>query len=153
MYKAGIRKTLMSSRVNSPLTMTSANGRCESVPTPVASATGSSPKAATSAVIMIGRNRRIVVHGTGQIAPFDRELHADVARVVLTIDERGAVGHANIREFLERYLLAARRGNQDIADFVGIVAVRLIEACGAMQASIGLGRPASHRTAAALPSP
>ena len=37
--------------------MTNANGRCESVPTPVASATGNKPSAATSAVIMIGRNR------------------------------------------------------------------------------------------------
>src|SRR6185437_12087475 len=58
-YSTGIRKTLINSRVNRPLTITSANGRCESVPTPVASATGSRPNAATSAVIMIGRNRRI----------------------------------------------------------------------------------------------
>ena len=39
--------------------MTSANGRWVSVPTPVASAAGNKPNAATSAVIMIGRNRRI----------------------------------------------------------------------------------------------
>jgi hypothetical protein len=50
---------LISSRVNRPLTMTRANGRCVSVPTPVASAAGSNPSAATSAVIMIGRSRRI----------------------------------------------------------------------------------------------
>ncbi len=46
---------LINSRVNNPLTMTRANGRCVSVPTPVASATGNKPNAATSAVIMIGR--------------------------------------------------------------------------------------------------
>ena len=49
-----MRKTLIKSRVNRPLTMTSANGRWESVPTPVASAAGNSPNAATNAVIMIG---------------------------------------------------------------------------------------------------
>ena len=53
-----MRKTLISSRENRPLTMTSAKGRCESVPTPVASAAGNNPSAATSAVIMIGRSRR-----------------------------------------------------------------------------------------------
>jgi hypothetical protein len=58
-YNTGIKNTLISNLVNNPLTITSANGRCESVPTPVASATGSNPNAATSAVIMIGLNRRI----------------------------------------------------------------------------------------------
>ena len=56
-YSTGIRKTLISSRENSPPTMTSANGRCESEPTPVENAAGSRPSAATSAVIIIGRSR------------------------------------------------------------------------------------------------
>ena len=40
-----------------PATMTMANGFCESEPIPVESAAGSSPRQATSAVIMIGRSR------------------------------------------------------------------------------------------------
>jgi hypothetical protein len=55
-YSAGIRNTEISSREKSPPTITIANGRCESEPTPVESAAGSYPNAATSAVIMIGRS-------------------------------------------------------------------------------------------------
>ena len=54
-----MRKMLIKSRVIRPATMTRANGLWESVPTPVASAAGNKPNAATSAVIMIGRSRRI----------------------------------------------------------------------------------------------
>src|SRR6185312_226376 len=56
-YSAGIRKMPMARREIMPATITSANGRCESVPTPCAIAAGSSPNAATSAVIRIGLRR------------------------------------------------------------------------------------------------
>lgn len=49
----------MSRRDNMPKTMTKANGRYESVPTPLASAAGNKPSAATRAVIMVGRSRQI----------------------------------------------------------------------------------------------
>jgi len=50
--------------------MTSANGLCVSVPTPVANAAGNNPNAATNAVIMIGRNRKIApsTDGFGEIS-------------------------------------------------------------------------------------
>ena len=47
----------MSNREKRPPTITSAKGFCVSDPTPVDSAAGSRPNAATSAVIMIGRRR------------------------------------------------------------------------------------------------
>src|SRR5262249_7830213 len=59
---------------------------------------------------------------------FHGELHADIARVVLAIDEGGTVDHLNVRELLERNLLPAGGCNENIADFVRVVAVLLIEA-------------------------
>ena len=49
--------------------MTSAKGRCESEPTPVESAAGRRPSAATSAVIMIGRSRRIAASRVASAMP------------------------------------------------------------------------------------
>ena len=69
-----------------------------------------------------------IVHRAGQIASLHRELHPDVARIVLAVDERGAVGHLDVREFLERNLLSAGRGHQDIADLLRIVPVLAFEA-------------------------
>ena len=60
--------------------------------------------------------------------PFDRELHADVARIVLAVDERGAVGHLDVGEFLERDLLPAGCRDQDVADLLGRVPVVAVEA-------------------------
>ena len=68
-YSTGIRKTLIANRENSPPMITSANGRCESVPTPVASAAGSKPNAATSAVIMIGRSRSSAASRVASMMP------------------------------------------------------------------------------------
>jgi hypothetical protein len=58
-YRVGMRKTLIKRRVKSPLTITSAKGRWESVPTPEAIAAGKSPSATTNAVIIMGRSRRM----------------------------------------------------------------------------------------------
>src|ERR1700688_3652977 len=52
-----IDKKPRKSREISPATMTIANGFCVSDPMPVESTAGKRPRQATSAVIMIGRNR------------------------------------------------------------------------------------------------
>ena len=85
----------MRSREKSPPTMTSAKGRWVSVPTPVASAAGSSPSAATSAVIMIGRNRRRAASRVASAIakPADPQL---VRRG--DIDNRGLHRHAEERK-------------------------------------------------------
>ena len=41
--------------------------------------------------------------------------------------KRGAIGHRNIGQLLQRNLLAAGRGHRDVADFLRIVAVLLLE--------------------------
>ena len=69
-----------------------------------------------------------IAHRPSQIASFHRELDADVARIVLAVNERGAVRHLDVRELLERNLLSGRRGHQDISDFLGVVPVLAIEA-------------------------
>ena len=68
------------------------------------------------------------VHRAGKVASLHRELHADVARIVLAVDERGAVGHVDVGELLERDLLPAGRRHQDVADLLRVVAVLLLEA-------------------------
>jgi len=57
-----------------------------------------------------------------QVAPFDAVLHADIARVVLAIDEGSAAGLVDIRQFAERDLLTGGRPDQQIPDFPGILA-------------------------------
>src|SRR6185437_4594159 len=57
LYSAGMMKMPIARREIMPATITSANGRCESVPTPCAIAAGNRPSAATNAVIRMGRNR------------------------------------------------------------------------------------------------
>src|SRR5271169_4649190 len=68
-YSAGIRKTLMRRRENSPPTMTRANGRCVSDPIPVDNAAGRRPNAATRPVIMMGRRRRIAASRVASMMP------------------------------------------------------------------------------------
>ncbi len=52
--------------------------------------------------------RRRVLHRAGEVAPLHRVLDADVARVVLAVDERGAAGHLDVGELPERDLLPVR---------------------------------------------
>ncbi len=56
-YRTGLTIRPKNNLDTNPATITIANGFCESDPTPVDTAAGSNPKHATSAVIMIGRNR------------------------------------------------------------------------------------------------
>src|SRR6516165_10549751 len=55
-----------------------------------------------------------------EIAPLNRKLDADVARVVLTVDERGAGGFLDGGELGKRNLLASRARNEEISDFAGV---------------------------------
>src|ERR1035438_1646683 len=68
-----------------------------------------------------------VAHRTGQVASFHGELNPDIARIVLTINERGAVRHLDVRELLEGNLLSGGRGHEDIADLFGVVPVLALE--------------------------
>ncbi len=80
------------------------------------------------------RQRDLRVHlrdrifdGAGEIAAFDGELHADVARIVLAINKRRAVGDLDVGEFAQRNFLPAGRNDGNVADLVGIVAVFAFE--------------------------
>ena len=55
-----------------------------------------------------------------QVAAFHGKLNADVARIILAIDEGSAGGFADGGEFGERNLLPRGCGNQQIADVPGI---------------------------------
>src|SRR5262249_53245669 len=57
-------------------------------------------------------------HGSGQIASFDRILHANIARIVFAIDERGAANNSNLSEFFQRNLLSASSRNQNISNLL-----------------------------------
>ena len=69
-----------------------------------------------------------VVHGAGEVAPGHRELHTDITRIVLAVDEGGAVLHADVGEFFQRDLRAVRRGNEEVADSLRVVAELLFQA-------------------------
>src|SRR5258705_441430 len=55
-----------------------------------------------------------------EIAPLDRKLDADVARIVFAIDERGAGRFLERGEFRQGNLLARRSGNEQVADFASV---------------------------------
>ena len=55
-------------------------------------------------------------------------MHADIARVILAVDERGAVLHADVGKFLQRDLRAVRRGDEHVADGLRVVAELLFQA-------------------------
>ncbi len=63
-----------------------------------------------------------ILDGTCEVAVLDRVLHADVTRVVLAIDVRGAAGLPNVGEFLHGNLLSARCGNEHVPNGVGRLA-------------------------------
>ena len=68
-----------------------------------------------------------IVHRAGQVAAFHRELHADVARIVLAINERGAVRDLDVGKFLQWNLLTVGRRDQDVADLLRVVAELLFQ--------------------------
>src|ERR1035438_3694668 len=52
--------------------------------------------------------------GPFEVAAFDAVLHADVPRIILAINERGAARFANIRKLGERNLLARGRADRPL---------------------------------------
>ena len=76
--------------------------------------------------------------GTREIASFDGILHADVARVVLAIDERRAVGDFDVRDFTQRNLLPVRRREQDVADLLRRRAVLRLQAHDEIERALAL---------------
>ena len=69
-----------------------------------------------------------VVDDAFEIAAFDGELHADIARIVFAVDKRRAGCFADGGELGQRNLLAARRGDQQIADLACAGAILRIHA-------------------------
>ena len=53
-----------------------------------------------------------------EVTPLDGILNADVARIVLAVDECRAVRYLHVGDFAQRNLLSVRRGEQDVADLL-----------------------------------
>src|SRR5579875_3333402 len=57
-----------------------------------------------------------VPHGSGQVAALNAVLYADVAGVILAVDESRAVADANIRDLTERNLLPSGICHEEVGD-------------------------------------
>ena len=71
-YKAGSKIKVKNVELNTPPITTVANGLCTSAPALLASAIGTNPKLATSAVISTGRNRVSAPSRTASATPWPR---------------------------------------------------------------------------------
>ena len=83
-----------------------------------------------------------------QIAAFDAELDADVARIGFAVDERRAIFHADVAELAERQILPVGGGDQQILDGVLIAAEGLLHAHHKIELALALNDfadgPAAH---------
>ena len=61
------------------------------------------------------------MHGALEIATLDAVLHADVARVVLAVNEGCAAGLVDVGELAQRDLLSCGRADQQIANLAGVL--------------------------------
>ena len=61
-----------------------------------------------------------VAHGAGQIASHDAVLNANVARIVLPVDEGGPISLPDVSQRGKRYLMAIRVAYQEISDLVSV---------------------------------
>ena len=75
----------------------------------------------------IGHFLPCFLDGAGQVAVLDAELDADEARVVLAVDERGALVDPDVRELAERQVLAVRCRDQQVLDRVEVLTEWLLE--------------------------
>jgi len=74
------------------------------------------------------RFRARLAHRARQVAPFDAELHTDIARVRFPVDERRSLLLPDIGELAQRQVLAIRRGDQQVLDRILVLAEGLLHA-------------------------
>src|SRR3546814_18650067 len=78
----------------------------------------------------------------GDVAPAYIGLHDDAALSVLSADLVGTVGHADVRDALQRHESAARQRPRQLAEGMELGAAAVGEATGGGEAPIALDGPA-----------